>query len=393
MTIPFATPTVHRENLEKQAGYDVWLLAVTLTMCVCGAIFVLTSSAAHSYQQFGGDSMAIFRNHISRMAWGLVCMAVLAFVDYHWVIRMARPILLTAVVTLIAVLFWPQPAGATAHRWIYYHGFSFQPAEFSKFALINYLAFRFGSRHDDPFLADKQKVYYGALIICLVVFSLILLEPNLSMAVLTLGSVSLIFFLSGIRLKPLFVLGGVCVIPFSAIAWLTPYMHSRLTAYADGIVNPFHAGYHVRQSLIGIGQGGLFGLGLGGSTQKHFFLPEPHKDFIFSIVSEELGLLGAVLVLIGFVLLLARAWRITRHTPDGVGYFLAAGITTSIALSFVINVGVTLGLLPATGQPLPFISYGGTSLMMTLGAVGILLNISKQTQRDNAGPRDSYRFP
>jgi cell division protein FtsW len=380
MTLPFSARSAATQNLEKRVGYDVWLLAITLTLCICGAIFVLTSSAAHSWQQFGGDSLAIFRNHVGRLGWGLVCMAVLTFVDYHHLTRFARPIIIFAIVALIAVPFCPQPAGATAHRWLYFHGFSFQPAELAKFALINYLAMRFGARFEDPFAPDKRKIYWGAMIICLVIFSLILIEPNLSMAVLTLGTVSLLFFISGIRLKPLIILGSACVLPFSAIAWLTPYMRDRLTAYAQGIVDPLKAGYHVKQSLIGIGQGGVIGLGLGGSTQKHFFLPEPHKDFIFSIIGEELGLLGALLILAGFIFFLTRAWKITRQAPDGPGYFLAAGITAAIAMSFIINVGVTLGLLPATGQPLPFISYGGTSLMMTLGAVGVLLNISRQSQ-------------
>jgi cell division protein FtsW len=380
MTLPFSPRLPVPENLEKRVGYDVWLLAATLALCICGAIFVLTSSAAHSWQQYGGDSMAIFRNHVGRVGWGIVCLIVLTFVDYHRLIDLARPVMILAIVALIAVPFCPQPSGATAHRWIYYHGFSFQPAELAKFALINYLAMRFGAHFEDPFAHDRRKIYWGALIVCVVVFGLILLEPNLSMAVLTLGTVSLLFYISGIRLKPLFILGSACILPFSAIAWLTPYMRVRLTAYFDGVVNPLHAGYHVKQSLIGIGQGGFFGLGLGGSTQKHFFLPEPHKDFIFSIIGEELGLLGALCILAGFVFFFTRAWKITRQAPDGFGYFLGAGITCAIALSFIINVGVTLGLLPATGQPLPFISYGGTSLMMTLGAVGVLLNISRQSQ-------------
>ena len=381
MTFPFSGEPAGSANLEKRAGYDVWLLALTLAMCVGGSIFVLTASAAHSWQLYHGDSMAIFWSHVSRAGLGLVCMALLALVDYHRLGSLARYIWLGSAVALVIVLFLPQPPGATAHRWIYLRGFSFQPAELAKFALINYLAYRFGSARDGPFAADRGKLYVGALTVSALTFSFVLVEPNLSMALLVAGTASLVFFLSGVRLKPLAILGGACAIPLALVAWFTPYMHDRLTAFAGGIANPFKAGYHVKQSLIGIGQGGITGVGLGASTQKHFFLPEPFKDFIFSIVGEELGLIGALLLLVGFVLLLARAWQITKRAPDGFGYFLAAGITCAIGLSMIINIGVTLGLLPATGQPLPLISYGGSSLMMTLGAIGVLLNISRQAQR------------
>ncbi|HEY3294588.1 MAG TPA: FtsW/RodA/SpoVE family cell cycle protein [bacterium] len=393
MTTPFAGTPQTSSNLERRAGYDVWLLAATIGLCICGAIFVWTSSAAHAWKMAGGDSATIFWSHIGRMGWGLVCMTVLSFVDYHILNKQAaRFAILLALAALVAVLFIPQPAGATAHRWIYIRGFSFQPAELAKFALINYLAFRFGEHFDDPFSSDRRKVYVGSLIISVFVIGLILVEPNLSMTVLVFGTAALLFFLSGIRLKPLLILAGASAIPLSLAAWLTPYMRSRLTAYVDGIVDPLRAGYHVKQSLIGIGHGGVTGLGLGGSTQKHFFLPEPYKDFIFSIVGEEAGLIGSLLLLAGFGLFLARAWKIARHAPDSYGYYLAAGITCAIAISLTINVGVTLGLLPATGQPLPFISYGGSSLMMTLGAVGVLLNISKQSQRHSDSPHQPYRF-
>ena len=392
MTLPSSTGA-STMPLEKRAGYDVWLLALALILCLCGAMFVLTSSAVHSWRLHHGDSMAIFWNHLGRLGFGLVCMAVMAFVDYHHLGRIARGLWVAAFVTLIAVLFLPQPPGATAHRWIYLRGFSFQPAELAKFALIAYLAMRFSALHEDPFTFDRRKVYRGAFIVSLLTFALAFIEPNLSMAVLVLGTSALLFLLSGVRLKPLAILGGALSVPLVCVAWLTPYMHSRLTAFANGIMEPARASYHVKQSLIGIGQGGLMGIGLGNSTQKHFFLPEPYKDFIFSIVAEESGFIGALLMLVGFVLLLTRAWRVARGAPDGFGYYLGAGITLTIALSLVVNVGVTLGLLPATGQPLPFVSYGGSSLMMTLGAVGVLLNISRQSQQTRAAGDSPFTIP
>jgi cell division protein FtsW len=376
-----SSPSFPSLPLERRAGYDAWLLAVTLGLCLCGAMFVLTSSAIHSGRLFHGDSMAIFRSHLVRLAWGGACLVFMWWANYHYLARLARLIWAIALLALIVVLFLPQPPGATAHRWIYLGGFSFQPAELAKFALMVYLAMRFSALHDDPFTYNRRKLYRGALAVTLITFGLVLIEPNLSMAALVLGISSVLFLLSGVRVKPLMILAGALAVPVAFVAWLTPYMHSRLTAFVSGITEPVRAGYHVKQSLIGIGHGGLLGIGLGNSTQKHFFLPEPYKDFIFSIVAEEAGFVGALLLLAGFVLLLTRAWRTARHAPDSFGYFLGAGITFSIALSLMVNVGVTLGLLPATGQPLPFVSYGGSSLMMTLGAVGVLLNISRQSER------------
>lgn len=371
-------------TLERRAGYDVWLLILTLSLCFCGAIFVMTSSAVHSWRLYHGDSTAIFLSHLKRLGWGLGCLAGMAFVDYHLLSRFARWLWIIAFLMLILVLFLPQPAGATAHRWIHFGGFTFQPAELAKFALIAYLAMRLAALRDDPFTFDRKKVYHGIAAVAVMTFVLILMEPNLSMAMLVLGSSTMLVFLSDIRMKLLTIFAAAIAVPSAFVAWLTPYMHNRISAYVNGIIEPIHASYHVKQSLIGIGQGGLTGLGLGNSTQKHFFLPEPYKDFIFSIVAEEAGFIGGLLLLIGFALLLTRAWRIARRAPDSFGYYLGMGITFAISLSLVVNVGVTLGLLPATGQPLPFISFGGSSLMITLGTVGVLLNISRQSLRSAA---------
>ncbi len=368
-------------ELQKRVGYDVVLLIVTLALCTAGGIFVLTSSAAHAWASFKGNTYAIFQSHMIRLMIGLVLMVILSFIDYRVFARIARGVIVLALATLIAVLFMPQPHGATAHRWIYIYGFSFQPAELAKFALISYIAMRFAAHDDDPFSSDRRKIFTGIAILTVIMLSLIVFEPNLSMALMIFATVSLMMFIFGFPLKPLVLLGSALAIPMGLVAWFTPYMHERLISYVDSLLHPLKAGYNVKQSLVGIGHGGVFGIGLGSSTQKHFFLPEPYKDFIYSIVGEELGFWGATLLLLAFLLLLTRAWRISRNAPDQFGYYLGTGITFALALPFIINVGVTLGVLPATGQPLPFISYGGSALMMNLGAVGILLNISKQAHK------------
>jgi cell division protein FtsW len=370
-----------QRDLLKQVGYDVWLIVAALALCICGAIFVWTSSAAYSWRLTEGDSMTIFLNHVGRLGWGLLCMVGLAFVNYRWLGRMSRYVWLASLVLLVAVLFWHQPQGVTAHRWIYIGSFSFQPAEFAKFALVLYLAWRFSEFRQNPFAAGRRKFYASTLTIVMITFVLILKEPNYSMCLMVLATAAFMFFLFGIPLWIIGIVAAALAVPLSLIAWLTPYMRDRLTPYFTSLMHPLTAEYHVRQSLIGISHGGIFGLGLGGSTQKHFFLPKPYKDFVFSIVGEELGMIGAVGLLLIFLFLFWRTWRIARQAPDALGYFLAMGITCAIALGFIVNIGVTLAVLPATGQPLPFISFGGSSLMMTLGAMGVLINISRQTLR------------
>ncbi len=367
--------------LERRAGYDVRIFLLTLILCLVGAVFVMTSSAVHSWQKFDGDSMSIFWSHLQKIGLGMFGLIIFSLLDYHRIEKSARPLIYFSILLLILVLFVPQPAKATAHRWLRILGFSFQPAEFAKFALIVFLAMKLASHHRDPFAYDRKKINQGCLLFSFVVLGLIVKEPNLSMALLVMGVVAVMLYLSGVKVKRLLVIGGICLPFLGLIAWYTAYMRTRLIEYAEGIMDPLHASHQVKQSLIGIGHGGLTGVGLGASTQKHFFLPEPYKDFIFSIVGEEIGLIGAGCLLIIFLAFLTRAWRVARLAPDPFGYYLAAGITASIAMSFVINVGVTIGLLPATGQPLPFISYGGSSLVMSLCTVGVLLNISRQIQR------------
>ena len=375
-----SSPGPTSPQLENRAGYDAWLLAVTLCLCLVGAVFVMTSSAAHSWQTYR-DSMTIFWNHVGRLVWGLGFMMILSFIDYHWWERLSRPLIIFAIFLLVLVYFVPQAPGATAKRWITFLGFSFQPAELAKYSLIAYLAMRFGRMKTDTFAADPRLVYRGTWIVTGIVLALVAPEKNLSMAALICASTALIFYLAEMPIKPLLLPAAAGASLLLLLAWITPYMRGRLTSFFAGIVDPMQANYQVKQSLVGLGQGGIAGLGLGGSTQKHFFLPEPFKDFIFSIVGEELGIFGAAGLLLAFLIFFSRAWRIARNAPDYFGYYLAAGITFTIGVSFLINIGVTLGLLPPTGQPLPFISYGGSSLMMSLGAVGILLNISKQTLR------------
>lgn len=360
---------------------DFPLLAAVAALCIAGVVFVFTSSAAHAWQATSGQSLIFLTNHLERLAAGVAAAICMYSVRYQFLEKIARPALVVALAGLVAVLFLPQLEGTTAKRWILISGISIQPAEIAKYALLVYAARRLAEIDDSPFPADRTKMFNGLVIVSVMVLVLVVLEPNLSMVLLTGSMLFCLVFLHGLSWKKIAILIPVGALGVTAVVLAKPYMLERIRAFVNGVSDPLSASYHVRQSLIAIGQGGWFGLGLGQSTQKHYYLPEPYNDSIFSIVGEEAGFAGTALLIIAFAVLIIRGWRIAMNAQDRFSYYLAAGVTASLACSFMINVGVNLALLPATGQPLPFVSYGGSSLVMSLAAVGVLLNIAKQQNR------------
>jgi cell division protein FtsW len=363
---------------------DIPLVGAVMMLCIAGVVFVFTSSAAHSWQTTNGDSISFLTNHLQRLAAGVVALVFFYHFRYQLIEKVARPALLIAFIGLIIVLFLPKLPGTTAKRWIVLFGLSVQPAELVKYALIAYLSKRLSEIDDSSFPSDRKKKLYALLGLVILTMGLIIIEPNLSMVILISGITMTLLLLHGLEWKKILMLVPVGALGIGGILMIKPYMMERIRAFADGISDPLHAGYHIRQSLIAIGQGGITGLGLGQSTQKHYYLPEPYNDSIFSIIGEETGLIGALLLLSAFLVVIVRGWKIAMNAQDRFSYYLAAGITSSLACSMVVNVGVNLALLPATGQPLPFVSYGGTSLVMSLAAVGILMNIAKQQNTSNA---------
>ncbi|MCB9366681.1 MAG: cell division protein FtsW [Calditrichaeota bacterium] len=368
--------------LEKaRQNLDYPLLVAVVSLCIAGIIFVFTSSAAHAWQTASGQSMSFLTNHLQRLFTGILALVFFYHLKYQYLQRFAKAALIAGVVALIAVLFLPQLHGTSAKRWLMLFGLSIQPAEIAKYALILYAARRLTEIEESSFPSERTQKFNALLVVSSIVLLLVILEPNLSMVLLTSASLFVMFFLFGLEWKKIALIAATGSVGVIAVALIKPYMMARVSAFAAGITDPLALSYHVRQSLIAVGQGGLFGLGLGQSTQKHFYLPEPYNDSIFSIIGEETGLLGSVLILFAFAVLAVRGWRIAMHATDRFSYFLAAGITTSLICSFVVNVGVNLALLPATGQPLPFVSYGGSSLVMSLAAIGILLNMAKQQNK------------
>lgn len=366
---------------QTRPALDFPLLASVAALCIAGVVFVFTSSAAHAWQTTGGQSLTFLTNHLARLTAGLIALVLFYHIRFQFLEKIARVALIIGLIGLVTVLFLPQLEGTTAKRWIVLFGVSIQPAEIAKYALLIYTARRLSEIDNSSFPADRKRKFKSLLIIAGTVLCLIVLEPNLSMVLLTGAVIFSLLFLHGLEWKKITILISVGVVAVTGVVIAKPYMLHRIQSFLSGISDPMSASYHIRQSMIAIGQGGWFGLGLGQSTQKHYYLPEPYNDSIFSIVGEEAGFIGATLMLIAFSVLIVRGWKIAMNSQDRFSYYLAAGITISLACSFVINVGVNLALLPATGQPLPFVSYGGSSLVMSLAAVGILLNIAKQQNR------------
>ncbi|MBN1560465.1 cell division protein FtsW [candidate division KSB1 bacterium] len=306
---------------------------------------------------------------------GLVLMMIVASVHYERWLGLS-PLFFLASIVLLVLLFTHLPIVASrdeASRWLRLFGFTFQPSDFARYALILLLA-RFLYEYRDDL--ENWRSYLVFLGIIFVVVGLVALEKDLGTAVLiTLTAFSMLFF-AGVKLGYLFLTGmtffGVALI----FLQFNPYMTDRVISYLKPLFGVGEASFQIRQSLIGFALGGPVGVGIGNSVQKYEFLPEAYKDMIFSVVGEELGLFGTLGVLVVFALILFRGMRIAHNAPNEYGRLLAAGITACIALYAVINAAVTLALVPTTGIPMPFISYGGSSLVSHLIGIGLLLNIS-----------------
>jgi len=357
---------------------DFILLLVVLVL-VLGGLILIYSASSFKAQTAHNDSHYFLKQHLMRVILGLLLMLLVMHVDYHILQRIAPILFLIAVILLIFVLIKPSSGGMKGiRRWIVLFGVNFQPSEFAKFALIFLLAV-FLSRKEEVLDNFVEGLLPALLFIGLIVV-LVLVEPNMGTATLILLISTSMLIVSGARSRHLAIIGLSAFEMVTLFVRNFKYQTARLLRYINsqrGIEKPV---YQVKQSLISLGNGGLTGVGLGNSKQKLHFLPQPFTDFIYSIWCEELGFIGAAAVALLFLILFLRAIRIAMNAPDRFGMFLAIGIAISITYYFLFNAGVAANLLPISGIPMPFLSYGGSSLMMNLLAIGILLNISSQQQ-------------
>lgn len=356
----------------------VIVIAIILLLTI-GVIMVYSASAAFAYHKYG-DSFYFAKRQFLFAALGVFLMFLVANIHPKNFRKWCTPGLIICFVLLILVLI--PGVGILrngARSWLGIGAFSIQPSEFMKLAMITFLAKIFSQNHYD--ISHFVRGFLPGLLMVGTTFGLIMLQPDLGTGTVLVGTCLVIIFVAGARYKHILGFMMIGVAGFVGLVLAAPYRIKRITAFLNPWQDPLGAGYHLIQSLFAIGPGGLLGLGLGMSRQKHLYLPEPHTDFIFSILAEELGFLGGVTVIILFAIIVWRGVRIAIGAPDLFTSLVATGITAMIMIQAVINIGVVSGAFPVTGITLPFLSYGGSSLTLSLVAVGILLNLSRLTRR------------
>ena len=365
-------------RLAPAAPVDLPFLVLVLALVAFGLVMLFSASYAVALYR-RGDPYAYIRPQLLYAALGLAAMWLASRVDYHIYHKLAWPVLGVSLVLLTAVLFMPEYNGCK--RWLVIPGVgTLQPSEIAKFAVVLTFA------HIISLNASRMQSFaVGVLPFALVlgaVAVLMLLEPHLSGTLLILGIGAVLMFVGGTALK-WFLLAGVSAVgavgaAVAVMPDLVPYAAARLASWLDPFADPLGDGHQTIQSLYAIGSGGATGLGLGNSRQKHLFVPEPQNDFIFSIVCEELGFVGALAVIALFVLLLLRGITLAVRAPDRFGGLLVVGFVVQVAMQAALNIAVVTNTIPNTGISLPFFSSGGTSLMMLLGEMGIVLSVSRQ---------------
>ena len=362
-----------RQSLQRViSNLDPWLLMLVGAMLALGLVMVYSASWDVSWRLYE-DANALFRRQLVNLAYGLLVMGAATFVPLRWLRKLALPVMVLSILALLLVLVI-NPAGAPRRAIL---GASVQPSELAKLALIVYLAVWMESKG-----ARVSSWEYGFLPLMMIiglVGGLILLQPDLS-AVLTIAVVALtMFYLAGSRAsQTLLIAAGSGIVGYLLVR-VSNTGRARWDDYLAGLVDIEKASYHVQHSLQAFFAGGLIGRGLGASREKFGLLPAPHTDSIFAVVGEELGLAGALFVLLLFLALLRRGFKISSQASDRLASLLAAGVTFWIGVEAFINMSVLLGMLPFAGNALPFFSFGGSSLVANLAGVGLLLNVSRQS--------------
>jgi cell division protein FtsW len=354
-------------------SHDPVLLAAVLSLVAFGVVMVYSASAVYAQRKFGAATY-FFRRDLVWAALGLGAMTLAARTDFAVYRRLAYPLLVSALGLLVGVLLFGARING-ARRWFHLGGVSFQPAELAKLALVIYLAQSLAKK------AEKVKSFTVGfvphMLVCGLMMALLLKQPDLGTAVIIGMATLLLLFVAGAKISYILIafLAAAPVV-YQAIVG-TPWRLRRMLAYLDPWQYRYDVGYQITESLISIGSGGLFGLGLGDGKQKLFFLPEAHTDYIMAIVGEELGLVGVLAVAAVLGLLVVRGARAALGARDAFGCYLGFGITAMFGLQALVNLGVVLGALPTKGLPMPLVSFGGSTLVVDLFAVGILLNISR----------------
>jgi cell division protein FtsW len=363
--------------MAKRVSVDRWLFTVTAILVFVGLVMVFSASAVMAKERFGSPYTFVLKQLFWAVA-GIVAMIAAMKIDYRRYKHPAVVFSLLAVTTILLLAVFALDRSHNTHRWIHWGGFSFEPSELAKPALILFLAFFLETRFRQ--IEDWRNMLLPAVAPTMIFLVLIVAQPDLGTAIALAGITAAILFVAGMQMRYFGYAFLASILPLYFLLFHVSWRRDRILAFLNPYADPRGTGFHIIQSLIAVSTGGLTGVGLMEGKQKLFYLPEPHTDFIFAVTAEELGLVGSLFVVILFAIFLWRGTRTALRTSDPFGRFLAVGITSMVILQAFINISVVLGLMPTKGIPLPFVSYGGSSLFVTLACVGVLLNISKQAE-------------
>lgn len=371
------SPLQRRVLMPRLRRPDLWLIGAAAALVGIGVVMVFSVSYFHAQDRFG-DPLLFFRKHLVALGCGAVLFAAASCLRIDFLERGANAIFLGTLLLLVAVLL-PDVGieRGGAQRWLRLGGFSLQPTEFAKLGVVLFAARWISTRRDE--IRDFRRGILPLLAVVGVCSALVMMQPDFGTTAI-LGALTLLMLFAG-GARPIQMTGlvfvGIGLLAAGAVA--APYRMRRLMAFLDPWQQSQEGGFQLVQSLIAFGSGGGSGVGLGNSRQKLHFLPEAHTDFVFALVGEELGLVGALTVLLLFAFVAFRGYRIAARHPDSFGSLLAFGLTSVIILGAVVNVGVVLGVLPTKGLALPFVSYGGSALLSSMLQIGILAALSRMT--------------
>jgi cell division protein FtsW len=360
---------------------DFWILLSVITLMLFSISFVYSASASIGEIRFGSSEKFFFKHSIFIFL-GFISLYIGIKVDYHFLERHSDKLLFLSIVPLILVLIIGTKING-AYRWLYIGPINFQPSEIAKFALIIHLS---------KLLAQRQEIIKSfklgllpPIIWTAVVCGLIAMQPNMSSSIVIFGLAVIMLFIGNINGKQLLLIGTGIMGIFAVYAVSATYRIQRLLTFVGLATNEDlsseASSFQIKQAILGFGNGGFWGLGPGQSKQAHRFLPESYGDYIFAIIGEEYGFIGVFLIIFVFALILYRGFRIAKNAPDNFGYFLATGITITFSIFAFVSAGVNCGIIPPTGIPMPFISYGGTAIVVYSYIIGVLLNISLQINK------------
>ncbi|TNE33544.1 putative lipid II flippase FtsW [bacterium] len=353
-----------------------WLLFLAIVALMLFSLALVYTASSTISELKTGSTDTLFLSHLGKIVIGIISMIIVSGIDYNHYKKFTKIALFVSILFLVFVLVGGASAKG-ASRWISLGGVSIQPSEFAKFAMIFHFAAMLEKKQE--VIKDFEAGFVPFIVWTLVICILIALQPNFSTMLVIFMISFAMMFIGNVNLLYLIYTGIIGAVLAGVYAISAPYRMARITAYLSGDDPAAHqVSYQLRQALIAIGNGGWMGVGVGQSRQSHMFLPESYGDFIFSIIGEEFGFIGLFIVILLFGFIFYRGMQIARKAPNAFGYFLSVGIVVTFSIYVFVNAGVNTGLLPTTGLPLPFISFGGTAIIIYSMAIGVLLNISKQ---------------